>query len=103
MIVQLSCPSELVPPLILLIVQPSCLNHTGMLDFVPMRTTLSFSPADTELTVTIEINSDDIIESVGNTGELFLVRLTTMDNPIQVDLTENIATVTIVDVPGIYV
>ena len=62
---------------------------------------LSFAPTDTELTVTIDIISDDILENVGTTGELFLVRLTALNNPIQVDLTQNFATIIIVDSPGI--
>ena len=63
-------------------------------------TCLSFAPQDTELMVTIHIISDDIIENVGTTGEIFLVRLTTENNLVQVDLMQNFATITIVDTEG---
>lgn len=73
-----------------------------MLDFVPRMVILNFAPRDTELTVTLDIISDDIMENVGTAGELFLVRLTTLDNPIHVDLTQNFAAVIILDTPGVY-
>ena len=71
-----------------------------MLDFVPKLMNLSFARTDTEIEVTIDIISDDIMENVETNGELFLVRLITLDNPIPVDLTQNFAAVTIVDTPG---
>ena len=69
----------------------------AMLDFLPKTTTLTFGPSDSELTTTVDILSDDLMEC---TGEIFVVKLTPQVNIVQVDTTQNFATVIIMDIPG---
>ena len=75
-------------------------TFSEMLDCASKMTCLSFAPQDNELMVTLHIISDYIVENVGTTEEIFLVRLTTENNLVQVDLMQNFATITIVDTEG---
>ena len=68
------------------------------MDFIPRSLTLDFPPDVATMIVTVDIIADDITEA--GSGEVFFARLRPETNSVRVNITEDHATITIVDDPS---
>ena len=68
------------------------------MDFIPRSLTLDFPPDVATMIVTVDIIADDITE-IGS-GEVFFARLRPETNSVHVNITEDLATITIMDDPS---
>ena len=65
-----------------------------LIDFIPRSLTLDFPPNVTTMNVTVDIIADDITEA--GSGEIFFAKLRSETNSVRVNITEDLATITII-------
>ena len=67
------------------------------MDFIPRSLTLDFPPDVATMIVTVDIIADNVTEA--GSGEVFFARLRPETNSVQVNITEDLTTITIMDDP----